>query len=156
MSQFEVTNRELYTQPDRKPMRGGCLDPRLGTSDSKTPCETCGLPLANCVGHFGYVKLELPVFHVGYFKNILTVLQCICKSCCNILLSVEDQDKFLSTLRKPSLDATHRKGIVKKVVEKAKKNARCCPTCGVFNGSVKKVPPLKLVHFRYAPVKKST
>jgi DNA-directed RNA polymerase III subunit RPC1 len=34
-------------------------------------CETCNLKLADCAGHFGYIKLELPVFHIGYFKNTL-------------------------------------------------------------------------------------
>ncbi len=35
--------------------------------------------LQSCVGHFGVVRLTLPVFHVGYFKAIITVLQNICK-----------------------------------------------------------------------------
>lgn len=42
-------------------------------------CETCGLSQQHCIGHFGYVKLSLPVFHIGYFKNTLTICQCICK-----------------------------------------------------------------------------
>ena len=25
-------------------------------------------------------KLEMPVFHIGYFKNIIAILQCICKA----------------------------------------------------------------------------
>jgi DNA-directed RNA polymerase beta' subunit len=35
--------------------------------------------LAECTGHFGYIKLALPVFHPGYFKAILGILQQICK-----------------------------------------------------------------------------
>jgi DNA-directed RNA polymerase III subunit RPC1 len=36
-------------------------------------CDTCNLKLADCAGHFGYITLELPVFHIGYFKNTLNV-----------------------------------------------------------------------------------
>lgn len=35
--------------------------------------------MQDCVGHFGYIDLELPVFHVGYFRTTIQVLQMICK-----------------------------------------------------------------------------
>jgi len=57
-------------------------------------CETCNLKLADCAGHFGYIRLELPVFHIGYFKNTLQVLQCICKSCSRLLLTEAEQRKW--------------------------------------------------------------
>ena len=31
------------------------------------------------MGHFGYISLELPVFHIGFFKAIMECLQRICK-----------------------------------------------------------------------------
>ena len=42
-------------------------------------CETCGKSLADCAGHYGYIELELPVFHIGYFRSIIGILQIICK-----------------------------------------------------------------------------
>ena len=33
LAEFQVTSRELFTQPSRSPAPGGCLDPRLGVSD---------------------------------------------------------------------------------------------------------------------------
>src|SRR5271154_5703551 len=50
-----------------------------GTSVKTGTCETCGLSQQHCIGHFGFVKLTLPLFHIGYFKNTLTICQCICK-----------------------------------------------------------------------------
>ncbi len=50
-----------------------------GTTEKNTFCETCGLGAVDCVGHYGYIKLALPVFHIGYFRHILAILQCICK-----------------------------------------------------------------------------
>jgi DNA-directed RNA polymerase III subunit RPC1 len=47
-----------------------------GTTDKKgAMCTTCKGKLIDCAGHFGYIKLEMPVFHIGYFKNIIAILQ---------------------------------------------------------------------------------
>lgn len=79
LSCYESSTRELYRPEDRHPFPGGVLDRRLGTSDKVSKCETCGLALAECVGHYSYIKLLLPVFHIGYFRHCLGILQCICK-----------------------------------------------------------------------------
>ena len=50
-----------------------------GSSVKTGTCETCGLSQQHCIGHFGFIKLALPVFHIGYFKNTLNLCQCICK-----------------------------------------------------------------------------
>ena len=50
-----------------------------GTSQKDSSCETCGKQLADCIGHYGYIDLELPVFHVGYFRSTIMILQNICK-----------------------------------------------------------------------------
>lgn len=31
--------------------------------------------------HAGYIKLQLPVFHIGYFKNTLQILQVRAATC---------------------------------------------------------------------------
>ncbi len=36
-------------------------------------------PLQLCTGHFGHIRLPLPVFHIGYLRFIQTILQNICK-----------------------------------------------------------------------------
>lgn len=50
-----------------------------GTSEKSKDCETCGKGLADCIGHYGFVDLELPCFHIGFFRTTITVLQMICK-----------------------------------------------------------------------------
>ena len=42
----------------------------------------------------GYVKLELPVFHIGYFRNTIAILNCICKSCSRVMLEGEEHRRF--------------------------------------------------------------
>ena len=44
----------------------------------------------------GYIKLELPVFHIGYFKNTVQILQCICKACSRVLLPDEERRVWLT------------------------------------------------------------
>ena len=39
----------------------------------------------------GYIQLQLPVFHIGYFKNTRELLCCICKTCARVLLQDEDR-----------------------------------------------------------------
>ena len=67
-----------YTNPPQV-FEGGPLDLRLGISEKGKECKTCQKSLEVCPGHFGYIELELPVFHVGYFKQTVNILQSICK-----------------------------------------------------------------------------
>jgi DNA-directed RNA polymerase beta' subunit len=46
-----------------------------------------------------YIRLELPVFHVGYFKNTIQLLQCICKSCSRVLLFGAERATWLKWVR---------------------------------------------------------
>jgi DNA-directed RNA polymerase III subunit RPC1 len=137
--------------PSRKPAHGGCLDPRLGVSDKVSACATCKRKLVDCAGHFGYIRLALPVFHIGFLRHTLHLLQCVCKTCSRVLMPESDRQKHLSRMRSPKTDALSKAALFKKVVEKCKK-VRVCPHCGGHNGTVKKitgVPTLKIVHERY-------
>ncbi len=79
-SVLEVCDRDLYDPTrNRAIVVNGPLDPRMGVSTKTGFCETCGEALQQCNGHFGYVKLALPAFHIGYMKMIISTLQNICK-----------------------------------------------------------------------------
>ena len=50
-------------------------DPRLGSSvfnDNK--CATCGLDGKNCKGHFGYIKLNSPIYNPIFMGQIKLIL----------------------------------------------------------------------------------
>ena len=114
-SEFQLSSDQLFTKVNRAAAPNGVLDPRLGISDKVGTCETCGFRQVDCAGHFGFVRLELPCFHIGYFKHTLTVLQCICKTCASVLLDEHDKLTYLKRLRNPKLTA-HRKGDLFKAV----------------------------------------
>ncbi|QFZ27321.1 putative DNA-directed RNA polymerase III subunit [Clavispora lusitaniae] len=156
-SEVEITTRDLYDlEKGRSVREGGALDTKMGTSTNAVECSTCHGNLATCHGHFGHVRLALPVFHVGYFKAIISVLQCICKNCAAVLLDEQTKRAFLSDLRRPNIDNLRRMKVLKKVVEQCKKQRRCLK-CHHVNGVVKKAASgagpaaLKILHdtFRY-------
>ena len=104
--------------------------------------------MADCVGHFGHVKLSVPAFHVGYFKHIITCLQNICKDCSVVLLTEEQRRNFLRELRRPGIDNLRRQQICKKINEQCKKMRRCI-ACGNVQGVIKKAGALKIIHERF-------
>lgn len=134
-SEIRVTSGQLFVMPSRAPAPGGCLDPRLGISDKVSKCQTCGLSLQECAGHFGYIKLALPVFHIGYFKHIYSFLQCICKTCSRVLLCEgAERDSVLRKMRGSNLDNLQREILYSKGVHEKCKKSKQCPYCGALNG----------------------
>ncbi|KLO17495.1 beta and beta-prime subunits of DNA dependent RNA-polymerase [Schizopora paradoxa] len=148
LAEFQVTHRDLYTPTDRKPVKDGVLDRRLGTTEKNTFCETCGLASADCVGHYAYIKLSLPVFHIGFFKHTIGILQCICKTCARVLILEPDRRIYLKRFRRPNLDNIQRQALCKAVNTLARKTVYC-PYCTATNGAVKKVGPLKIIHDKF-------
>lgn len=151
VAEFQVTSRELFSMPSRSPAMGGVLDPRLGVSDKVSTCATCKRKLVDCVGHYGYIDLALPCFHMGFIKHTLNILQAICKSCSRVLLSDVELTEVIRKIRLPRQDALAKGAIWKKTLDKCKK-ARACPHCHAANGTVKRVggvSTLKIIHERY-------
>ncbi|XP_056325017.1 DNA-directed RNA polymerase III subunit RPC1 [Danio aesculapii] len=151
---IQVVSKNLYSQDtSHTPLQYGVLDHRMGTSEKDRPCETCGKNLADCLGHYGYLDLELPCFHVGYFKAIVGILQMICKTCSHILLTKEEKLQFLDYLRRPGLVYLQKRGLKKKISDKCRKKTVCL-NCNAYNGSVKKCGLLKIIHEKYKTTKK--
>ncbi|EIN10167.1 beta and beta-prime subunits of DNA dependent RNA-polymerase [Punctularia strigosozonata HHB-11173 SS5] len=148
LSEFEVTHRDLYTALDRTPVKNGVLDRRLGTSEKNAFCETCGLSYVDCVGHYAYIKLVVPVFHIGYFKHTIAALQCICKTCARVLLEEPDRRTYLKRFRRPNLENLQRQALCKAVNSAARKVVYC-PYCAATNGTVKKAGALKIIHDKF-------
>ena len=148
---FHVFERNLYQMPQRVPLTNGILDLRMGTTDKKGAiCTTCKGKLIDCAGHFGYIKLEMPVFHIGYFKNIIAILQQVCKTCSKVMLSPDDKVQYLKRFRNPRLEIVPKRALSKKLAEKCKR-CRTCFYCGAANGVVKRAgQSLKIVHEKYS------
>lgn len=159
MSELNVVDKQIYVQMERKPAKHGVMDPRLGVCFRNSRCETCGLVLEKCLGHFGHISLALPVYHIGYFKWTIKVLQQICKTCGRALLGENDKKvnrrRCLETLADPDVDALVRGELVKRIYKRCR-DVRVCPYCSAFNGNVKKisgVSGLRIIHDIYQTAK---
>ncbi len=126
-----VDKKAMYDAGTRKPSANGPLDLRLGVSTKSGICETCGEGIQGCAGHFGKIKLVLPVYHIGFLKNIIGILNCVCKKCGNFLLTL---NKKFQLGRKFSSGNNFDFDLVR---EECKKVRRCW-NCGNVNGIVKK------------------
>merc|ERR1712187_648569 len=119
------------------PKSHGVLDTCLGISKRSGICRTCGLKLNECMGHFGYISLEMPVFHMGYFKTVIKILKCICKSCGNILMSNDDCNTHLRRFHQTDLSISFLNKLVEQVTKKCPINIKCFH-CHKINGFVNK------------------
>ena len=48
-----------------RPKLNGLMDPRQGSVDRASRCQTCAGNMTECPGHFGHIELAKPVFHIG-------------------------------------------------------------------------------------------
>ncbi|EEB15462.1 DNA-directed RNA polymerase III largest subunit, putative [Pediculus humanus corporis] len=153
---IHVVGKNLYNQDaPRTPVAYGVLDRQMGTNTKDATCTTCNKGLADCIGHFGYINLELPVFHIGYFRSVIMILQTICKTCSKVLLPEDLKKTYRLRLQNPKFLYLARKALRKQIHEKAKKIS-ICPYCQSLNGVVKKCGLLKLVHEKFRGSKSTT
>ncbi|KAI6183781.1 DNA-directed RNA polymerase subunit [Aphelenchoides bicaudatus] len=149
IAHLQVFNNVLYDNATGRylPALFGPLDNRLGTTQKSVNCVTCKQNMIDCVGHFGYINLEYPVFHVGFFRLVIQMLQCICKRCSSVLLTGEKRMSLQKQIANPRLNYLQRKALHKKLVTLSK-GIKICPNCGFENGVVKKAVGsfLKIVH----------
>jgi DNA-directed RNA polymerase III subunit RPC1 len=147
LSCVQVINRNLYELNRSEAQSYGCLDRRLGISVKKALCATCNKNLNDCIGHFGHIELELPIFHIGYFKETTRILQMICKKCSRILLSAEEISIFQKRRRANRIDPAKSNSRITEEILSITKKKKLCLYCGSINSTVKKLTGVfKLVH----------
>ena len=96
MAVVEILYPETYV--DNKQKIGGLADPRLGTIERALKCPTCHSNNDQCTGHFGYLELHRPCYHIGYMTRIKKLLECVCHSCFRIKCSPTDP-KYMKILQ---------------------------------------------------------
>ncbi|KAH7815541.1 putative DNA-directed RNA polymerase large subunit [Monocercomonoides exilis] len=100
MSVCEVNTTEMSDHGI--PKRNSLHDPRMGPLERGQKCLTCSASTEECPGHFGHIELAKPMFHVGFFSTVLSVLRCVCFTCSRILCSKDDPKfKKAQTYKKP-------------------------------------------------------
>ncbi|KAL4512347.1 hypothetical protein ABPG72_005349 [Tetrahymena utriculariae] len=137
----------FYNQTTRAPLNRGPLDLRMGPSmrENNLKCQTCNQEMLECPGHFGFIKLALPIFHIGFFGDVINVLQCICKNCGKVLLDEDEKKNSIKRIQKAIDEKNYqlRADYYVKMRKECKKGAnQKCRSCGYKNGPLKKMPKM--------------
>jgi len=112
-SAFEVTTAKIVGSN----LYGTVHDPRSGPIGS-TKCETCKQTEWECPGHFGHIKLNIPILHPLFLNHITLLLNIFCKNCYRLLLS----DTHLELLK---INKLYKGAKLAAISEKVKKYEQC-------------------------------
>ena len=87
----EITEIDLY-EKNNEPKKGSLMDPRLGPNNKDILCKTCKNDINICPGHFGHIKLAVPVYNVLYLNYVKKILEVTCCYCSNLLIDYNDSN----------------------------------------------------------------
>lgn len=107
------------TYEDGIPIPNGLCDARMGTIDRDTKCKTCLGTSADCPGHFGYIELARPVFHVGFLNKTLQIMRCVCFSCGKLLVPASSP-AVQEIIKNTKNDKKRRLKSIKRLCERVK------------------------------------
>uniref|UniRef100_A0A914HIV1 DNA-directed RNA polymerase subunit n=1 Tax=Globodera rostochiensis TaxID=31243 RepID=A0A914HIV1_GLORO len=97
ISVLEVTQTSTFDEAGF-PVRGGLYDPLLGTSEGH--CETCGLQGFHCPGHFGHIRLTVPVFNPLFYTFTLNMMKASCLRFWSArVMNCSEIDAFIAELK---------------------------------------------------------
>ena len=93
MAVCQVEYPETFDIGTGNPKEGGLLDERMGSNGPRSSCKTCNC-IHDCPGHFGYIELSKPVFHIGFITMVLKILRCVCFHCSKLLANPVSKQLF--------------------------------------------------------------
>ena len=115
---------EFYDNTE--PQKDGLIDQRMGVTSNELECTTCGLGPNYCPGHSGHITLAQPVFHLGYFEHIISILRCVCIKCSKLLVyKTEEEIIELLKSKKGKNRLNEMKNLVKSINYCQKANYGC-------------------------------
>lgn len=104
------------------PVPDGMNSLKLGTTDPRYLCATCGQDMMRCVGHTGHIKLAVPLVNPLFPVELHRVLQSVCFGC-----------------NRPKLDHEKLRGKTFNDASKRSiklKNTTVCQRCLFFNPEI--------------------
>jgi len=90
-SKARVHSSDLFS--GQKPVTGGLYDPRMGTTDMRYSCSTCGHGRISCPGHPGHVELPFPLVLPFAVDEVRRWLRVVCLSCSRLMADPASNDR---------------------------------------------------------------
>ncbi len=136
MSAVKVITPDTYDD-DGYPIEKGLMDPSMGVIEPGLKCKTCGGKVDQCPGHFGHIELAMPVVHIGFIKEIYSILSSTCSNCGRIKLPDSNLKEFFERIKDTAnrLSDIEYDDIVSEVESDASEVV-ICPHCHFENEKV--------------------
>lgn len=97
-SVLPVTNGSVFDRQGN-PIDEGVYDPHFGALENNDRCPVCDQNAWNCIGHFGHIPLELPVYHPFYIKHLRQIMMGICLNCHDLRISQKHTNNTIDLLQ---------------------------------------------------------
>jgi DNA-directed RNA polymerase subunit A' len=140
MGVVKIITPELY-DADGYPIDSSLMDLKMGVIDPGLRCRTCGSKVRECLGHFGFIDLARPVFHVKYIPTIYMFLRGTCSSCGRILIPVPEIEKWTERFKKFDKTGSAKKWMLSTAIFNRIKAIKKCPHCSVKQEKIKFTKP---------------
>jgi len=131
MSATKIITADTYDD-EGYPIEMGLMDPHMGVIEPGLRCKTCGCKVDECPGHFGHIDLAMPVIHVGFIKDIKTLLESTCRKCGRLMLTedqIEECRLNMDRVEELGGDTADLKTFSKSTAKDASSKG-LCPYCG--------------------------
>ena len=104
--------------------------------DKDRLCKTCMGSQVDCPGHFGHIKLKLPVYHYSMLDYVRKVLRCVCCRCAHLLSDSPTNEELKKQLQQKALlrNSKSRFNAVFALTQSLKE----CPKCQTRNHKYRK------------------
>jgi len=136
MSAVKVITPDTYDD-DGYPIEKGLMDLAMGTIEPGLKCKTCGGKVDTCPGHFGHIELALPVIHIGFTKEIYSILNATCANCGRIRLNeeaIKEYKERINAIKSKLVDVEYD-DIVSEAESEAS-DISICPYCHFENKKI--------------------
>lgn len=100
LSVVEIKNMLAFDEL-KNPIANGLYDPKMGVGpyDRFGKCPTCHKNERTCQGHFGHIRLILPIYNLFLMRALEKLLRIKCFSCHRILLNQMKMKEFKDLFR---------------------------------------------------------
>ena len=127
VSVSKITETTLYYRG--LPNAGGMNDALMGTCDRRLLCGTCMLDIKMCQGHIGHIVLPYPMYHIGFYENVLKALRSVCFFCSRLCMTDEELQ---------NLDSVGKTRFLQ--IYMTAKGRKKCPHCNMSRPTYTKFP----------------